>query len=194
MILSRRIPLTMEHPMGRWLLRLTAALSLMTAMTTAANGQDADLEHRMYMELESGRVVIDLLPEAAPNHVERVRTLARQGFYDGQPFFRVIDGFMAQTGDPTGTGRGGSDLPDLRAEFTDIPFERGTLGMARTPDPHSANSQFFITFEAAPWLNGEYTLFGRVVDGMEHVDAIARGEPPADPDRIVRLRIAADVE
>jgi peptidylprolyl isomerase len=180
--------------MGRFLYRFLLGLTLMSAMTLPANGQAADLENRLYLELDAGRVVIDLLPDVAPNHVDRIRTLARQGFYDGQVFFRVIDGFMAQTGDPGGTGTGGSDLPDLRAEFSDLPFERGVLGMARTPDPHSANSQFFITFAPAPWLDGQYTLFGRVVDGMNHVDAIARGEPPANPDRIISLRVAADVE
>ncbi|MEZ5667597.1 MAG: peptidylprolyl isomerase [Alphaproteobacteria bacterium] len=146
------------------------------------------------MDLDDGRVVIELLPDLAPQHVERMKTLARAGFYDGIVFHRVIDGFMAQTGDPTGTGRGGSDLPDLPAEFTDAPFERGTLGAARTADPNSANSQFFICFEPAPWLNGQYTVFGRIESGMEFIDALEKGEPPAEPDRILRMAVAADVD
>jgi peptidylprolyl isomerase len=146
------------------------------------------------MDLDGGRVVIELTPELAPQHVERIKELTRSGFYDGVVFHRVIDGFMAQTGDPTGTGRGGSDLPDLPAEFSDTPFERGTLGMARTANPNSANSQFFICFTEAGWLNGQYTVFGQVVSGMEHVDLLAKGEPPANPDEIVRLAVAADVE
>ena len=120
--------------------------------------------------------------------------MARDGFYDGHKFHRVIDGFMAQTGDPTGTSMGGSDKPDLAAEFTDEPFVRGTLGMARAQNPNSANSQFFITFGDASWLNGEYTVWGQVVDGMEHVDQIVRGEPPANPDTIQSMRVAADVD
>ncbi|MEQ9814022.1 MAG: peptidylprolyl isomerase [Azospirillaceae bacterium] len=163
-------------------------------MTTSATGQTDATENLLYLELDDGMVVIELLPEVAPQHVERISTLADQGFYDGIVFHRVIDGFMAQTGDPTGTGRGGSDLPDLPAEFSDEPFVRGTLGMARTQSPNSANSQFFITFGEAEWLNGQYTVWGRVVDGMEHVDAIERGEPPRNPDRIVSLRTAEAVQ
>ena len=144
----------------------------------------------LYLDLDYGRVVIELRPDLAPQHVERIRTLAADGFYDGIVFHRVIDGFMAQTGDPTGTGTGGSDLPDLPAEFSAQAFLRGTLGMARTNNPNSANSQFFITFEPAPWLNGQYTVFGQVIEGMEFVDQITRGEPPANPDRIVRMRPA----
>jgi cyclophilin family peptidyl-prolyl cis-trans isomerase len=151
-------------------------------------------ENTLLVELETGPVTIELLPEVAPNHVERIKTLARDGFYDGIIFHRVIPGFMAQSGDPTGTGRGGSDLPDLDAEFSDLPFERGTLGMARTQDPDSANSQFFIMFDAAPHLNGEYTVWGRVVDGMANVDAIQPGQPPSDPTEIVSMRVAADAD
>ncbi|MGF1623281.1 MAG: peptidylprolyl isomerase [Alphaproteobacteria bacterium] len=146
------------------------------------------------MDLDGGRVVIELKPDLAPVHVERIKVLTRAGFYDGVVFHRVIDGFMAQTGDPTGTGRGGSDMADLPAEFTDTSFQRGTLGMARTADPNSANSQFFICFGDAGWLNGQYTVFGQVVSGMEHIDALAKGEPPANPDKIIRLSVAADVE
>ena len=162
-------------------------------LTPCAFAQETDLENLLYLELDQGRVEITLRPDLAPLHVERIKTLTRDGFYDGIVFHRVIDGFMAQTGDPTGTGRGGSDHPDLPAEFSDEPYQRGTLGMARTNDPNSANSQFFITFAPAPFLNGQYTVWGQVTAGMEHVDAITRGEPPANPDRIVSLRVAADV-
>ena len=144
----------------------------------------------MLMELKSGTVKIALRDDLAPNHVERIKQLITEKFYDGVVFHRVIDGFMAQTGDPTGTGMGGSDYPDLRAEFTSEPFQRGTLGMARSQHPDSANSQFFICFEDASWLNGQYTVFGEVVEGMAHIDAITRGEPPAEPDQIISLTLA----
>ena len=173
--------------------RITSILgSLVLAMTltTAASGQD--LENTLYMDLDDGRVVIELRPDLAPKHVARIKELARDGFYDGIVFHRVIPGFMAQTGDPTGTGRGGSDKPDLPAEFSDTPFERGTIGMARTTDPNSANSQFFINFAPTPHLNGQYTVWGEVVEGMEYVDQIAPGEPPAQPDQIVKMSVAAD--
>ncbi|MCC0041569.1 MAG: peptidylprolyl isomerase [Rhodobiaceae bacterium] len=154
---------------------------------------EAGAENTLVMQLKSGTVKIMLFPDKAPQHVERIKTLARQGFYDGIVFHRVIDGFMAQTGDPTGTGMGGSDLPDLKAEFTNTAFVRGILGMARAQDPNSANSQFFICFADARFLDGQYTVFGRVIEGMEHVDAIKRGEPPTDPDKIISLKVAADV-
>ena len=173
--------------------RITSLLwSLVLAMTFtgAANGQD--LDNTIYMDLEDGRVVIELRPDLAPKHVARIKELVREGFYDGIVFHRVIPGFMAQTGDPTGTGRGGSDKPDLPAEFSNEPFERGTLGMARTSDPNSANSQFFINFAPTPHLNGQYTVWGEVVEGMEYVDQIAKGEPPSQPDRIVKMSVAAD--
>ena len=144
----------------------------------------------MLMELKSGTVKIALRDDLAPNHVERIKQLVSEKFYDGIIFHRVIDGFMAQTGDPTGTGMGGSDYPDLRAEFSNEAFKRGTLGMARSQHPDSANSQFFICFEDSSWLNGQYTVFGEVVDGMEHIDAITRGEPPAEPDQIISLTLA----
>ncbi len=153
-----------------------------------------DPENLLYLDLECGRVVIWMRPDKAPHHVERIKTLARRGFYDGVIFHRVIDGFMAQTGDPTGTGRGGSDLPDLKAEFNDLPHMRGTVSMARGNSPDSANSQFFIMFSRGSSLDGRYTAWGRVIRGMECVDRIARGEPPADPTRILRARVAADVE
>ena len=151
------------------------------------------MENTLYLELEDGRVTIELKPDLAPQHVERIKELARDEFYDGIIFHRVIDGFMAQTGDPTGTGRGGSGQ-NIPAEFTDAPFVRGTVGMARAQDPNSGDSQFFICFGDATFLNGQYTVWGQVTDGMEHVDAITRGEPPANPDKIVSLRVAADVE
>jgi cyclophilin family peptidyl-prolyl cis-trans isomerase len=157
----------------------------------------ATLENTLYMELKSGRVTIELMPEIAPLHVERVKTLAAQGFYDGTPFHRVIDGFMAQGGDPTGTGTGGSDLPDLQAEFSRVyKFERGTVGAARTSNPNSANSQFYIMFAPAPHLNGQYTIWGQVTDGMEHIDALKRGEGRgmSDPDRIVKVTLASSDE
>lgn len=146
-------------------------------------------ESHMLMELKSGTVKIALRDDLAPNHVERIKQLVNEKFYDGIIFHRVIDGFMAQTGDPTGTGMGGSDYPDLRAEFSGEPFRRGTLGMARSQHPDSANSQFFICFQDASWLNGQYTVFGEVVEGMEHIDAITRGEPPAEPDQIITLTL-----
>ncbi len=153
-----------------------------------------DLENTLYIELFCGRVVIAMHPDIAPLHVERVKTLTRQGFYDGLLFHRVIAGFMAQTGDPLGNGTGNSPLPNVPAEFNDRPFVRGAVGMARTNNPNSANSQFFITFADAPWLNGQYTLWGNVTSGMECVDQVARGEPPANPDRMLTVRVAADVQ
>jgi cyclophilin family peptidyl-prolyl cis-trans isomerase len=151
-----------------------------------------DPENTLVLETTKGRVVIALRPDLAPNHVERIKTLARQGFYDGVAFHRVIEGFMAQTGCPQGTGTGGSDLPDLRAEFNAEPHVRGTVSMARTNAPHSANSQFFICFGDARFLDKQYTVWGQVVEGMEHVDEIKRGEPVRDPDRIVSMRVMAD--
>ncbi len=163
---------------------------------TIANGTTSaeDLENLIYLDTVHGRVVIELRPDLAPKHVEQIKTLTREGFYDGIVFHRVIDGFMAQTGDPTGTGTGGSDRPDLPAEFSDAKFERGTVGMARAQNPNSANSQFFINFAETPFLNGQYTIWGQVIDGMEHVDAITRGEPPADPDQIIKMQVAADAD
>ncbi len=153
---------------------------------------ESQVENTLYMELDDGRVVIEMRPDLAPQHVARIKELSREGFYDGVVFHRVIDGFMAQTGDPTGTGRGGSDKPDLPAEFSNASFGRGTVGMARTADPNSANSQFFICFQDCSFLNGQYTVWGEVVDGMEHVDRLERGEPPRNPDRIERMRMASD--
>ncbi|MEL0185261.1 MAG: peptidylprolyl isomerase [Hyphomicrobiales bacterium] len=144
---------------------------------------------KLLIELSHGDVVVELHSDIAPLHVDRIKTLAKDGFYDGIIFHRVIEGFMAQTGDPTGTGYGGSDYPDLRAEFSNKPFERGTIGMARSSNPNSGNSQFFICFEPAPFLNGQYTVWGTVIEGMENVDKIARGEPPANPDKIIKMTV-----
>ena len=162
-----------------------------------------DPENTILMELTGGTVVIELLPDIAPKHAERMKKLARSGQYDNVAFHRVIDGFMAQTGDVKNgnmeagfnlrmAGTGGSDLPDLPAEFSGIPHDRGTLGAARSANPDSANSQFFINFSDNHFLNRQYTVYGRVIEGMEHVDAITRGEPPADPDRMVSVKVAAD--
>ncbi|EJU12352.1 MULTISPECIES: peptidylprolyl isomerase [Sphingomonadaceae] len=158
---------------------------------------DTDITHEpenvLLLDLsDGGRVAIRMMPQWAPHHVERVKTLAAQGFYNGQIFHRVIDGFMAQTGDPTGTGQGGSQLPDLQAEFNTMPHLRGTVSMARTNDPNSANSQFFIVFYPRFALDKKYTVFGRVISGMQYVDAIHRGEPPEDPTKIVQASLASE--
>ena len=152
----------------------------------------ADPENTLVLETTKGRVLIELRPDLAPLHVERIKTLARQGFYDGVPFHRVIAGFMAQTGDPTGTGTGGSDLPDLKAEFNAEPHVRGICSMARTSNPNSANSQFFICFDDAGFLDSQYTVWGKVTEGMENIDQVKRGEPVRDPDRITTMRVMAD--
>ena len=152
----------------------------------------------LVLDLKTGPVKIKLRSDLAPNHVERIKTLAGQGFYDGVVFHRVIPGFMAQTGDPTGTGSGGSDLPDLKAEFSAEKHTRGTVSAARTANPNSANSQFFICFDDAPWLDRQYSVWGEVVSGMDHVDAIKKGgehnngEISGEPDKIIKARIAAD--
>ena len=151
----------------------------------------ASPEDTLYLDLEKGRVTIELRPDLAPNHVARIKELAREGFYDGVVFHRVIEGFMAQGGDPTGTGTGGSGKK-LAAEFSAEPHVRGTCSMARAMDPNSADSQFFICFDDANFLDGQYTVWGKVVDGMEHVDAIKRGEPVRNPDKIVKMQVAAD--
>jgi peptidylprolyl isomerase len=158
---------------------------------------DADLtrdpENVLLLDLSNGgRVAIRLKPQWAPGHVERIKSLVGQGFYNGVVFHRVIEGFMAQTGDPTGTGQGGSPLPDLKAEFNPAPHLRGTVSMARTNEPDSANSQFFIMFYPRFALDNKYTVFGRVIAGMEHVDAIQRGEPPQSPTRVVQASLASE--
>jgi cyclophilin family peptidyl-prolyl cis-trans isomerase len=152
----------------------------------------SDPENTLVLETTKGRVVIALRPDLAPGHVERIKTLARKGFYDGVAFHRVIEGFMAQTGCPHGTGTGGSDLPDLKAEFNAEPHVRGVCSMARAQSPNSANSQFFICFDDARFLDKQYTAWGKVVEGMDNVDKIKRGEPVRDPDRIVTMRVQAD--
>jgi len=163
-----------------------------------------DPENTIVMTLRTGTVLIELMPQIAPKHAERMKALARAGAYDNVVFHRVIDGFMAQTGDVANgnaekdfnlrrAGTGGSDLPDLPAEFSGIPHDRGTLGAARSQNPNSANSQFFLNFSDNHFLNRQYTVYGRVISGMEHVDAIVRGEPPANPDRMLSVKVAADV-
>src|SRR5690349_22700281 len=155
----------------------------------------ADEQNELVLTLDSGGdVVIRLRPDLAPGHVERIRELAGQGFYDGVVFHRVIDGFMAQGGDPTGTGMGGSKLPDLKAEFSREPHVRGVASMARAQNPNSANSQFFIVFDDARFLDGQYTVWGEVIEGMENVDQIKRGEPVRDPDKMVSVKVAADAK
>ncbi|WP_372574602.1 peptidylprolyl isomerase [Ruegeria jejuensis] len=162
-----------------------------------------DPENTIIIELKDGNVIIELLPDVAPQHSARMKELARGGEYDNVAFHRVIDGFMAQTGDVEHgdmedgfnvgrAGTGGSSLPNLPAEFSKLPHDRGTLGAARSQNPDSANSQFFINFSDNHFLNGQYTVYGRVIDGMEHVDAIVRGEPPASPDRMISVKVAAD--
>jgi peptidylprolyl isomerase len=152
----------------------------------------SDLENTLLLETSKGTVKIALRPDLAPGHVTRIRELAREGFYDGIIFHRVIAGFMAQTGCPKGTGTGNSSKPDLKAEFNKEPHVRGTCSMARTSAPNSANSQFFICFGDAAFLNGQYTVWGEVTEGMDAIDALAKGEPPRSPDRIVSMRVAAD--
>ncbi|PTE14850.1 peptidylprolyl isomerase [Pseudogemmobacter blasticus] len=167
--------------------------------------QIKDPENTIILTLKDGEVVIELLSEVAPKHAERMKQLARDKAYDNVAFHRVIQGFMAQTGDvenanmennynPRRAGTGGSKYPDLPAEFSKLPHDRGTLGAARSQNPNSANSQFFINFADNHFLNGQYTVYGRVISGMEHVDKIARGEPPANPDRMITVRVAADVQ
>jgi peptidylprolyl isomerase len=162
-----------------------------------------DPENTLVIELKDGEVVIEMLPDVAPQHVERIKALARAGEYDNVCFHRVIDGFMAQTGDVAHgdmeegfnlrrAGTGGSAHPDLPAEFSRLPFDRGVVGMARSQSPNSGNAQFFIMFKDGHFLNGQYTVWGRVTKGMQHVDAIARGEPPSAPDRMISVRVAAD--
>ncbi len=202
------VPMSFCHPFARVFSAVFLALTLMlpansqaqiapaapTAATPAIGTAEAPLpENILHLDLSTGgRVTIQLYPYVAPLHVERIRTLARQGFYNGVVFHRVIDGFMAQTGDPTGTGQGGSELPDLKAEFNKIPHLRGTVSMARTNDPDTANSQFFICFQPRFSLDNKYTVVGRVISGMQYVDTIERGEPPANPSKIVQASIGAD--
>jgi cyclophilin family peptidyl-prolyl cis-trans isomerase len=171
-----------------------AALALSAGLAFAQAGLDP--QNTIYLDLKDGRVTIKLRPDLAPKHVDQIKALTKRGFYDGIVFHRVIDGFMAQTGDPTGTGTGGSDLPNIAAEFTREPYKRGSVGMARSSSPNSANSQFYICYDGCGGLTGQYTLWGEVVSGMEHVDKIKRGASGSGqvtgPDKIVRMRIMAD--
>jgi cyclophilin family peptidyl-prolyl cis-trans isomerase len=170
-------------------------VGFLAASSLAAAAQSTDPENTLVMTLKDDcKVTIALRPDLAPKHVDQIKKLTQQGFYDGVVFHRVIDGFMAQTGDPTGTGTGGSDLPDIEAEFSNEPFTRGTLGMARAQDPNSANSQFFIMFADGSFLNGQYTVFGQVTEGMDCVDRITRGEPPENPDKIVSMKLLKDAQ
>ena len=195
-----RTTLPTGEQMRRRTLIATSVLGAILLMSETAPAQPKlDPENTLYMDLKDGRVVIELLPDLAPKHVARVKELTREGFYNNTPFHRVIPGFMAQGGDPTGTGTGGSKLPDLPAEFTNkAHFLRGTVGAARTQNPNSANSQFFICFAPAPSLDGQYTIWGRVVSGMEYVDHIKKGSGSSgsvqNPDRIVRMQVAADAK
>ena len=153
-----------------------------------------DAENTMILETTKGRVVIAMRPDLAPGHVDHIKKLVREGFYDGIVFHRVIDGFMAQTGCPHGTGTGGSKYPDLKAEFNAEPHVRGTTSMARAQNPNSANSQFFICFDDARFLDKQYTAWGKVIEGMENVDKIKKGEPVRDPDKMISMKVAADVK
>jgi len=179
-------------------IRPALVAAMVAAALTTSNADAADPENTLYMELEYGRVVIEMRPDLAPNHVARIKELVREGFYDGLPFHRVIGGFMAQTGDPRGDGTGGSGQ-NLKAEFSKEKHVRGTLSMARAMNPDSADSQFFICLARASHLDGQYTVWGKVVDGMVYVDKIKRGDDNpngmvTDPDKIVTLRVAADVD
>jgi peptidylprolyl isomerase len=183
------------------MLSLIAGLVMMSVVSSAsaAAPATADPENTLLLQLKDGTMTIQLRPDLAPKHVERIKTLARKGFYDGIVFHRVIDGFMAQTGDPTGTGAGGSDLPDLKAEFNSAKHITGTLSMARSGSPDSANSQFFICFKPSSFLDGQYTVFGQVTSGMEFVNAIKKGDAGnngsvANPDKIISLKVAADAK
>ena len=175
-------------------MRLLSCLAMMACVFAAGcsdhakfGGNKSDV---LVIELKSGKVLVQLLPDLAPKHVERVKQLAKEGFYDGIKFHRVIMGFMAQTGDPTGTGGGGSNYPNLPAEFSQEPFKRGTVGAARTKDPDSANSQFFICLDDATFLDKQYTVWGVVSSGMEFVHALPKGEPPRSPGKIVKAVVA----
>ena len=168
-------------------------LITLSTLLLSTKGFTMDKENTLYLDLDYGRVIIELDPAVAPKHVARIKELARQGFYDGIKFHRVIPGFMAQTGDPTGTGMGGSGKK-LPAEFNKTPHVRGTVSMARAQDPNSADSQFFICFDDARFLDEQYTAFGHVTQGMEYVDMIKPGEPPVNPDIIVKMQVAADVK
>ncbi|MGC1358312.1 MAG: peptidylprolyl isomerase [Xanthobacteraceae bacterium] len=176
---------------------LAVLFAIMCAAQASADPLPAGLDpqNTLYLDTKYGRVIVKLFNDIAPKHAERMKQLARDGFYDNVPFHRVIDGFMAQTGDGQyGNGTGGSKYPNLNAEFSKKEFKRGIVGMARTSNPNSANSQFFIMFADGSFLNGQYTVVGEVVKGMDVVDKLKRGEPPSDPDRIVKMQVAADAK
>ena len=179
---------------------LASLTALAPALAQTANKAPAtDPQNTLYLDTKDGRIVIKLRPDLAPKHAQQLKTLAKQGFYNNVVFHRVIDGFMAQTGDPTGTGMGKSELPNIPAEFSKEPFKRGTVGMARAQDPNSANSQFFICYADAPFLNGQYTVVGEVVSGMDVVDKIKKGDQRNNgmvtaPDKIVKMQVAADAK
>lgn len=178
----------------RLVLSLSVVFALVMMLSAPSSAAVLDLENTLYLKVKYGTVVIKLRPDLAPRHIAQIKKLVRAGFYDGHKFHRVIAGFMAQTGDPTGTGMGGSKEADLPAEFTHMPFVRGTVGMARGGHSvNSANSQFFIVFADARFLDGKYTAWGEVVKGMDFVDMIKKGEPPTNPDRIISMKIAKDV-
>src|SRR5215207_1604902 len=177
-------------------LAVAISLALLAACPAAAQQRSADPLNTVHLQTKDGRITIRLRPDLAPKHVEQIKTLTKQGFYDGIVFHRVIPGFMAQTGDPTGTGTGGSKLPNIPAEFSQTPFKRGSVGMARSSSPNSANSQFFICYEGCGSLTGQYTLFGEVVAGMDVVDKIKKGSAAdngqvSNPDKIVKMQLAA---
>ena len=182
------------------MVRFLAALLLVAATASPSLAQTKpDARNMVYLQTTDGRVTIQLRPDLAPKHVRQIETLTKRGFYDGLKFHRVIDGFMAQTGDPNGNGSGGSDLPNIQAEFSKTPFKRGTVGMARASDPNSANSQFFICLGDASFLDGQYTVVGEVTSGMDVVDKIKKGDKSkngtvSDPDRIVTMRLASDAK
>jgi peptidylprolyl isomerase len=190
---AEKLEITIMH--RRAFLAAATAMAMVPAGAVLA----ADTENTLFLDTKNGRVTLELLPKVAPKHVKRIKELTRKGFYDGLKFHRVIAGFMAQTGDPRGDGTGGSDLADVEAEFSQEPFGRGTVGMARAQDPNSANSQFFICFGDASFLNGQYTVFARVTDGMDVVDRIKKGDANdngsvAEPDVIVKMQVAADAK
>ncbi|MCB8821148.1 peptidylprolyl isomerase [Microvirga rosea] len=178
---------------------LIAGALVLAGLVPAAAQQAADPQNTVYLDTKDGRITIRLRPDLAPKHVEQIKALTKRGFYNGVPFHRVIEGFMAQTGDPTGTGTGKSDLPNIPAEFTKTQYKKGSVGMARSQSPDSANSQFFICYEGCGPLTGQYTLFGEVVSGMDVVDKIKKGDPASNgmvnsPDKIVKMQLAADAK
>lgn len=185
--------------MTQFLRRVCASLLITLSMVTMAKAAEiSDPENTLILTLKDGPVVIEMFPEKAPGHVARIKELTREGFYDGVVFHRVIDGFMAQTGDPTGTGMSGSGTK-LKAEFNDIPHDRGVVSMARAQNPNSADSQFFIVFKPSNFLDGQYTAWGKVIDGMDHVDNIKKGDSRnngsvEDPDKVIKMQVAADVK